>query len=356
MRHWRRQANLISDPTLRSIALEAHSSKSGNLECAAVFAIFAPPGCRALVTDILVTFQAVYDYIDLLAEQPSADPIANGHQLHQALLAIVDPDHQAEDYYAHSRHGHDGGYLQGMIDTCRDGLLLLPSFDIARPTLAVLVGRMVCFQTFNHGDSDGSHDAFVGWAKTETPPGGPLYWWEIAAAAGSSLPVLALMAGASEPGLSQRSVAAIEEAYFPWIASLNTLLDSLVDQSEDSTPGQNMLLSHYRDSAYSAQRICAIAERATREARSLPHGSCHAVILAAMIAFYLSNPEAQSPQAHAAAQLIVDAMGDLSRPTMLVFRTRGVAERIGARRFRLVPKRGSDSTPHRSPRPRAAGG
>ena len=356
MRHWRRRANLISDPTLRSIALEAHSSKSGNLECAAVFAIFAPRKCRALLTDILVTFQAVYDYVDLLAEYPSADPIANGHQLHQALLAIVDPDHAPLDYYAHSRHGHDGGYLQEMIDACRDGLLLLPSFVAARSTLAVLVGHMVSFQTYNHGDSDGNHDAFVQWAKTQTPPDGPLYWWEIAAAAGSSLPVLALMASASEPELSKRSVAAIEDAYFPWIASLNTLLDSLVDQNEDSTPGQNMLLAHYLTSTYAAQRICAIAERATREARLLPHGSCHAVILAAMIAFYLSNPGAQAPQAVAASQLIVGAMGDLARPTMLVFHTRGLAQRIGARRFRLTPRRVPDSTPQRSPRPRPAGG
>lgn len=355
MRYWRRRANLISDPELRSIALEAQRSKSGNLECAAVFAVCAPRKWRRSLTDLLVTFQAVYDYVDLLAEQPSADPIANGHQLHQALLAIVDPDNPPQDYYARGRHRHDDGYLQEMIDVCGGGLWRLPSFSAVRPALREHVRRMVSFQSFNHGDSDGNHDAFVHWARSETPPDGPLHWWEIAAAAGSSLPVLALMAAASEPDLSLPSGAAIENAYFPWIASLNTLLDSLVDQSEDSTPRQNMLLSHYCTSTHAAQRICTIAERAASEARGLPHGSRHAVILAAMIAFYLSNPEAQSPAARTAAQLIAGAMGDLAGPAMLVFRARNLAERLSARRLRASPQPDSDS-PQRSPRPRAAGG
>ena len=338
MRHWRRRASRISDLELRSIALEAQRSKSGNLECAAVFAVCAPRRSRGSLTDALVAFQATYDYIDLLAEQPSTDPIANGHQLHQALLAIVDPDQRPQDYYARGRHRHDGGYLQELIDACGGGLWQLPSFSPVRSGLREHVGRMVSFQSFNHGDRDGSHDAFVHWAKSETPPDGPLRWWEMAAAAGSSLPVLALMAAASEPNLSRRSGVAIEDAYFPWIAALNTLLDSLVDQREDSTPRQNMLLSHYRGSAHAAECICAIAERATLGVRGLPHGSRHAVILAAMIAFYLSDPEAQSPTARAAAQLITSAMGDLAGPAMLVFRVRNLAARAGRRRLRTSPQ------------------
>ncbi|HEY1457493.1 MAG TPA: DUF2600 family protein [Solirubrobacteraceae bacterium] len=355
IRRWRERAGLITDPALRAVALEAQHSKSGNLECAAVFAVFAPSKHRVAVTQTLVAFQAIYDYVDLLAEQPTGDPIANGHQLHQALLAIVDPDLAPGDYYAHSRHWRDGGYLQEMVLSCQSGLVALPSFAAVRSTLKVLVGRMIMFQSFNHGDINGSHDRFIQWADDETPADGPLHWWEIAAAAGSSLPVLALIAAASDPQLSRQSVAAIEDIYYPWIASLNTLLDSLVDQQEDSTPGQNALLAYYPSSNQGAQRIHTIAERATRGARTLPHGSRHAVILAAMIAYYLSNPDAQSTQAQAATALVMTAMGDLQRPTMLIFRLRRLAERVtDAYGARPADRPDSAATQRRAPRP--AGG
>ncbi|HYM67597.1 MAG TPA: DUF2600 family protein, partial [Patescibacteria group bacterium] len=89
LRHWRERAGEIPDPVLRRLALLTQRSERGNLEGAAAFAVLVPRAHRARVVRAVVAFQATYDYVDTLAEQPSADPVANGRQLHLALLTAL---------------------------------------------------------------------------------------------------------------------------------------------------------------------------------------------------------------------------------------------------------------------------
>src|SRR3954452_18767345 len=70
LRHWRRSASRIDDPSLRQLAL-ASLAKRGNMEGAAAFATFVPWRARGSVIRVLVAFQTIYNYADLLAEQPS---------------------------------------------------------------------------------------------------------------------------------------------------------------------------------------------------------------------------------------------------------------------------------------------
>ncbi len=88
--HWLRRAGEIPDPALRRLALHAQR-KRGNIEGAAAFATFAPRADRAAVLRAAVAFQAAYDYLDVLAEQPQADPVAGTRALHQALLDSLAP-------------------------------------------------------------------------------------------------------------------------------------------------------------------------------------------------------------------------------------------------------------------------
>ena len=46
----------------------------------------------------------------------------------------------------------------------------------------------------------------------------------------------------------------------------------------------------------------------------------HLLILAAMAGNYLSNPEANTPEVSDVARSVLDAIGELAKPTLLVFR------------------------------------
>jgi len=328
LRHWRERAGEIPDPVLRRLALITQRSERGNLEGAAAFAVLVPRAHRARVVRAIVAFQATYDYVDTLAEQPSVDPVANGRQLHLALLTALRPDTEHPNYYAHHSASRDDGYIRNLIDTCRSAFGALPSYAaVAEPALRA-ARRMVTYQSFNHGAREGPHRALAQWASALTPPGSGLRWWETAAAAASSLSVFALIAAAAQPALSVGETAAMERAYFPWIGALHVLLDSLIDRAEDACAGQHSLVDHYASSEEAASRLGAIAARSVQATETLPAGTQHALILAAMTSFYLSAPRASTPAACLAARQIGETMGPLTTPTMVVFGARRAAGRL----------------------------
>jgi tetraprenyl-beta-curcumene synthase len=331
-RRRRARALQIPDPLLRATALDAQR-KWGNVEGAAAFAAFVPARHRAAAARAMTCFQAAYNYLDMLGEQPCADPVANGRRLHGALLVALDPDAQHLDYYEHCLEREDGGYLREIVDSCREALAALPSYPALAPAALRAAGRIVEFQSCNTGDRSelgrqGDLMTLERWGRAHTPPGEDLRWWETAAAGGSSLGVFALLALAAEPGLersttaSREAIAAVEDAYFPWVGALHSLLDNLVDVAEDRATGQHSLIGLYSSPLQAAARIGRLAERSLQATRSLPEARAHTLVLAAMASFYLSTPEAATPAALPVARAVRAALDGPVDLAMLVFRTR----------------------------------
>lgn len=330
MRHWRRRATQISDPLLRRHALAAQRSERGNIEGAAAFAVLAPRTHRAGVVRATVAFQIAYDYVDSLAEQPGGDPVANGYQLHLALLAALDPGREHVDYYRHSLANNDDGYLESLADTCRGALMALPSYDAVLAAAVRAVERMIVYQSLNHGGCARPIDTHMlaSWAASITPDHTDLRWWETAAGTASSLGVFSLFAAACQPDLHPGEASAVEVAYFPWIGALHVLLDSLVDRAMDTQMGHHSLVEHYASVEEAAARIGSIAARAMRATTTVPQASQHALILAAMTSFYLSAPGARTSHAGPITRRVLEAMGTMARPTMVVLRASRGANRM----------------------------
>jgi tetraprenyl-beta-curcumene synthase len=324
---WRLRADAIPDPALRRLALAA-LAKRGNMEGAALLAVFAPHTRRAETVRALVAFQAAYNYLDMLAEQPCTDPEANGRDLHEALLVALDPSAAHCDYYASHPHRDDGGYLLGMVETCRRTLGALPSYRAVAPSALAAAARIVRFQSLNLGELQGGHDGLERWARELAPASGHLEWWEAAGAAGSSLGVHVLIGLAADGQLDPRDLAAIDRAYFPWIGALHSLLDSLVDVAEDRLTGQRSLLSHYASPAVAASRLWQLASRASFEVAGLPSPARHQVILTAMSAFYLSAPEAARSDARPLAGSVANCMGSPLIPALALLRAGRAASRL----------------------------
>ena len=181
---WRRRAGEIADPVLRGLALEA-LGKRGNIEGAAAFAAFVPRSHRNLVLRAVVAFQTAYNYLDLLAEQPSPDPAANARRLHEALLVALDPAAAHPDYYEHNPQHDDDGYLSEIVEACRGALGVMPSYAAVALSARRAATRIVEFQSLGAGEpakahraSDGDsavagpvrgeYDALERWARAQT--------------------------------------------------------------------------------------------------------------------------------------------------------------------------------------------
>lgn len=356
--HWRERALDIPDPALRAQALQA-LSKRGNMEGAAAFATFAPRAHRGAVVRAAVAFQSAYNYLDTLSEQPSPAPLANSRRLHEALLVALDclpayalqgapcgvppamggpregdQDAPQPDYYEHhhsDRRGRgDGGYLAALVDACRGALRELPSYSAVAPAARRSAERVVSFQAFNTGEAQGEGAAMERWGRAQTPPGTDLRWWETAASGGSSLGVHVMIAAAADPAIEPGQVDALENAYFPWIGALHSMLDHLIDAAEDARTGQRNLIDLYASPEQAAERMSLLAERALACARTLGPPHRHELIVAAMASFYLSAPEAHAPEAAPVTRAVLEAFGPLATPAMAVFRARRTAERASA--------------------------
>jgi len=149
----------------------------------------------------------------------------------------------------------------------------LPSYAAIVRSARIAAERIVTFQSLNVGNAQGDHVALSRWARKQTPSGADLEWWETAAAAGSSLGVHVLIAAAADSELQQDDIAAINDAYFPWIGSLHSLLDNIVDRQEDAITDQRSLVSYYASPAQAAARLRVLAVKAVSRARALPRES-----------------------------------------------------------------------------------
>lgn len=305
LRGWRDLAASIPDPVLRAQAVETLRSERLSAAGAALFAATTARHDAGLVRT-LVAYQAICDYLDTLAEQPSTDPIANGAQLHRALADAVAVGRAQEDYYRLHAIRDDGGYLAALVEACRSGCAALPGYTAVRDA-ALREARRNEVQGINHGPAELRESALRAWAGPQQREAGDARWFEIAAAGSSSLAVLALLAAAADPRTSPASAERTRAAYFPWIEALSTLLDSLADCEHDVLTGELSFVGFYDSPAAASARLATVSARAIAAARSLPRGERQAVLVAGMIAMHLSESSAWTPATKPIATAVVRA-------------------------------------------------
>lgn len=315
---WRARAASIPDTSLRTAALTALDTKRCDLEGAVAFAAtFADPASLKDAVCAITSFQLAFDYLDCVVELQTPNPIANSDSLHRALFAALCLDDNRHDYYRHQVSKGDADYLRLLVDSCCQATQRLPALAaISAPAKRALT-RIVTYQSLSHGDIP---ELFLGWAESQTSPGTGMYWWETAAATGSQLAVLALIAAAADPRTKCESADAIEVAYFPWVGALSTLLDSVIDQERDRAEERASLLDHYCSIQQTSERMKVMATEAMESVNHLAGSHRHQLLLAAMGAFFHSRPEILGSNACLITGGVVDALGIWTTPAKVALK------------------------------------
>jgi tetraprenyl-beta-curcumene synthase len=316
---WQERARAIPDAALREDALHALELKRTHIAGAALFSTLPTRRDHQLLR-LLVAYEVTLEFLDN-AHERAADR-ANGLQLHRALLEALDPSAAISDYYRLHPWQRDGGYLRELVRTCREGCLALPSYACVRPLVLSAAERCAGAQSSNHAAAHARDDAPLRrWAQSELPGTRETSWWERSAAASSSVGVHALLACAACP--LRDDYAQVNDAYDPWICAVSTLLDSYVDEAGDNASGQHSYVRYYPSGETAVARMCDMIERSAHETSRLRDGQRHAVILACMVAMYLSSDSARAPTRREASRRMAAAGGSLTRllvPTLRLWR------------------------------------
>lgn len=326
VRAWRRRALAIPGTPIREDALSALSTKRFNPEGAALFAVLPRRRDTSLVR-LLVAFQVLLDFLDSISERHVPEPVANGEQLHRALVEALQPEAPISDYYRYHPWQDDGGYLRALVDTCRECCAMLPSYGPVQP-FAVRGARRCGVQGLNHDPDPTRRELrLTRWARAEFAGRRELSWWELTAAASSTLAIHALLARAADPVFAADDVREIDAAYMPWVCAASTMLDSYVDEAMDAVGNGHSYVAHYGSPGIASRRVCELLRRSMCEARRLRGGARHALIVAGMTAMYLSADEARTPALRASTDSFIRAGGSLPLALLPILRVWRIAYR-----------------------------
>jgi tetraprenyl-beta-curcumene synthase len=316
VRGWQARAASIPDAELRITAIGVLGDKRANSDGSALFSILAPRRDPRLLR-LLLTYELMADLLDDLDEHPAFADVLSGRELHSATVAALDFDRPVRDYYLGRLN--DNGYLHALLGASREHVASLPSYGHIGP-LAIRVAHQAQVQAINHyADPHWRDVALMRWAGREFPEEDRLSWFELAGAASGWLGVYALLALASEPTVGEREGGQTYTSY-RWISLAGTMLDSFGDLGEDLASGAHSYIAHYPTQDIAARRVAQFLRESTYRARTLRNGHRHSVIVACMMAMYLSKDGIRDPGRCAMTERLLRAGGPLTRLLVPVLR------------------------------------
>jgi len=320
VRRWQARAAAIPDPGLRRDALRAQGSKRGHIDGAAMFWTL-PRRRNPVLLSTLVQYELLQDFLDSASEDSGSLGPERGAALYAALGDALDPARSPSAYLAHLPRCDDGGYIGALVDACRTGCRALPSHAAVRPLLLREVDRAEVLLLNHEPRAAARRAALRRWAEGHFGAAIELPWHELTAAASGWITTHALLAVAARPGATVSEAEAVHAAYFPWLALTLTLIDGYADLLEDAATGGHNYLSYYVDEAGAVDRLCECIQRAAHAVRALPDGRRHAVLLACMVALYLSKDSVRAPERRTTTAEIAAAGGSLTELLLPVLRT-----------------------------------
>lgn len=289
VQRWAAAAGAVPDPNLRRQAQASLARKCFHCEGGAVYAELAP-GPRTLIPGICA-LQTLVDYLDNLSDRCGVQPEATLRRLHLAVDDALTPGAPVRDYYGPGTTG-DGGYLAQLVQTTQACLGALPGYRTdLQDRVRRLGGLYADLQVYKHLPGRHNREArLIAWLEPMLAIHPGWQWWELAAACGSTLGIFALLGAAAQPG-GEAWAPALTRAYFPWVGGLHILLDYYVDQAEDAAGGDLNLVSYYGGPPAATAGLGRILAGALSQARTLPRGELHELVVTGLPGLYLSDPK-----------------------------------------------------------------
>jgi tetraprenyl-beta-curcumene synthase len=287
----RGRAERIPDAALREQALASIDGKAFHVQGGSIFATFLAPADAARFVRIVASLETIYDYLDNLCDRlPGVSELAFA-TLHEALLDALDERRVTADYYRNGPFADDGGYLASLVTDVRTELVALPHYGAVRDALVGIACFYAELQTFKHADPADRERICNAWYGSHRAQFPGLYWWEFAAACGSSMPIFALIYLATQRHLPPHAIDATIAAYFPNVSAVHILLDYFIDQAEDREHRELNFVACYPSSAVAVQRVRRLVHATNLRLSSLANAEWHAFVLRAMCLFYLTHPK-----------------------------------------------------------------
>jgi len=311
LKNWEKAAGRCPDTQLREQALSSIKLKKFHCQGGSVFAAWAPTAYRGNLIRAIVALQTISDYLDNLCDRAGVQDEESFRQLHRSFLDALSPGVGCIDYYERYPYREDGGYLASLVSACQNAVSGLPSYGAVKEAALELAGLYCTLQVYKHLEPTVRERRLITWLEPYLAQlDRRLFWWELAAATGSTLGMFALLALAAKTCPNASRAEEISRAYFPWITGLHILLDYFIDQQEDIAGGDLNFASYYTCSLQTFQRLKYILEKSLSAAGSLTDPFFHLLVVRGLLAMYLSDPKVKAQNFMAISETLLRSAGN----------------------------------------------
>jgi len=309
LRLWRARALIAADELMREDLVAALVRKRPQSEGAALLAVLAPDRSAHLLSALLA-YQLIWDGLDSIHER--MPDRANGLRLHRAVQDALQPWLPRHAYYLLHVCYDDGGYMATLVSSCREAVSRLPSFAAIQPLVLREATASSQILSINHDPDDVRRESDMrAWAQREGPHLRDANWHERGAASGAALVTFAALAHVTTPHWRRREIDGIRQTY-PWASAAATMLDSYADRIQDAANGDHIYVSYYETAEDASLRTAEMIEAALTCASHMRDQHRHAVVIAAMIAMYLTKDSARTPDSSAHTKQLARSGGSLA--------------------------------------------
>ncbi|MEA4926833.1 MAG: tetraprenyl-beta-curcumene synthase family protein [Syntrophomonadaceae bacterium] len=314
LHQWRQEAELCGDEELRRQALNSIAGKAFHCQGGAVFAVPCPDQEDVLLR-VIVAYQTLCDYLDNLCDRAECLDGTAFRELHVALTDALTPQGSRHPYYQTYPCQNDGGYIDKMVDECRQNLQQLPSYHLVQKAVIDLAGLYIELQVRKHIDWSLREKTLIEWAESKIIDYPGVLWNEYAAATGSTLAIFALLGLAVGDDLEPEEVETTVRTYFPWICGLHILLDYFIDQEEDRAGGDLNFTFYYPDNGVMLQRLKDFVREAHNQASQLPQPYFAKTVIEGLLAMYFSDKKVEKQGFQPIARELIKESGHGARQT-----------------------------------------
>lgn len=302
--YWRQKANAIPDTELKKQALASLSAKRFHCQGGSIYALYTAEKAPEMIR-FIVALQTISDYLDNLCDRVAGGNDTAFRTLHGAMSAAVDCSLPLGDWYADYPYHDDCGYLDQLVRACRETLSLFPGYQDVRQDVVQLALLYSDLQVYKHMDTRLRVEMLIRWFSRHADLAPDVYWWEFSAAAGSTLGIFAAAAMAAAGPVGRQETEQLLTCYFPWVCGLHILLDYFIDLDEDREHGDLNFVSFYPGSGVMQNGLTRFVTESLRRVEELPRPAFHRTVTQGLLALYLSDPKACSPDRNKISQQLL---------------------------------------------------
>ncbi|EQB37242.1 MULTISPECIES: tetraprenyl-beta-curcumene synthase family protein [Virgibacillus] len=284
--YWQTRAAAIPDDELRTQALASITSKRFHCQGGSVFALLAEEKWESAVR-FVVAYQTISDYLDNLCDRSTSMDSAGFRMLHTSMRDALTLTDYSTNYYSLIQYKDDNGYLQELVQTCREVIASLDNLAVFQDNLLWLEGLYEDLQVHKHVVPNKREIRLKRWSDIKNDYS--LQWYEFSAATGSTLGIYSLVCYALAGRINDEMTGAITNGYFPYIQGLHILLDYYIDQHEDVTEKDLNFCSYYANQRIMLDRFEYFVNQALKQTTVLPDASFHKMVVKGLIGLYLGD-------------------------------------------------------------------